>query len=167
MDDNSAPMKDVESPGTQLPDPPRLSVAPGPPPYSDAEKMKDRKAVNGAGVVTLLLGALMLGASFLLQFIAGERTIGGMYDASDLWVNVVAGIFVMVLGIGVLCRSVVSLSLATLVTLVMLAWSLYIRAELGLGMKMIGTLAIPIASLIVMVKGFGPMRRLKGARNAE
>jgi len=133
----------------------------------DEQMRKDKKTVTGAGIVAIMWGILMLIAVCLLGALGSSIDPGMAPDAGTYAMGVGGGLLMVGLGIGILCKSKSCLTLATIVTVIMLGWNLYVRAALGLGLKMIGTLAIPIVAFIAMVKAFEPMSRLKSTKRTS
>jgi len=80
----------------------------------------------------------------------------------------VLGIALTHIGVGILLRSVASLLLAAIATILAGAWQMAIAWGIGLGPMMISSMAGPmVIVLIALGVAFGPMGRLRARAAAE
>ncbi len=133
----------------------------------DEQTKRDRKTVTGAGVGAIFLGILILIAVFLLGVLARNIDPEMVPGAGTYVMGIGGGLLMIGLGIGILSKSRICLTIATIVSAILLGWNIYVRVALGLGMKMIATLAIPLVAFIAMIKAFEPINRLKSLKSTS
>jgi len=142
-----------------------LEPEPSPPAESpEVAATKDRKGAKNAGVAVIIMGVVVLLSGLLVAVLLGEEPVRQIYSSTDVVIGVVLGFLLIGLGVGTLCKNTVCLGLAVFITVPFVLWSIVVRLALGIEMRMIGLLVLQVFLLIAMLRGFGPIRRLKAAR---
>jgi len=141
-----------------------LGTEPSPPAEShEVAVIKDRKAAKNAGVAVIIMGVVVFLGGMLVAALLGEEPVRQIYSSTDVVIAVLIGLLLIGLGVGTLFKNTFCLGLAVFITALFVLWNIVVRLALGLEMRMIGLLILQIFLLISMLRGFGPLRRLKAA----